>query len=388
MKKLFASILLLLTLSMSCFAVEAKLTAEAARSFPRPNQPAAELLIYGRATIKLFASSESGASAFDRVQFMADAINSIVQSGLDPASIEPAMINNLAVGMVGDFPVFVVEKKDLINTKVPPLLISYDWCNRIRSAFGAPLLDQAIVDEIVRLEKTRGNIIEVKRKKWDEGSDIVINGKIVMTVKDPYNETDSYKKAHDMAMTLEQSIVDGEKGYNILPGYLFGNNYTINVGREIIDVSTADVKSQSKVKLWNYTVDVVNKMRGALGASPFSPKFLYDKLTQFGKASWYGGFFHGRRTSSGERYDMNEFTAAHKELPFGTMVLVTRLDNSKSVAVKITDRGPFVRGRIIDLSRSAADSLGMLGKGVASVKIQIIGRAPLNIYRFRRKHVN
>jgi len=94
-----------------------------------------------------------------------------------------------------------------------------------------------------------------------------------------------------------------------------------------------------------------------------------------GLASWYGGKFHGRLTSSGEVFDTNEMTAAHKTLPFGTMVKVTNLENGLSAVVKINDRGPFVEGRIIDLSRAAADQIGMVGEGVARVSLTIVGFA-------------
>ena len=94
-----------------------------------------------------------------------------------------------------------------------------------------------------------------------------------------------------------------------------------------------------------------------------------------GLASWYGGKFHGRLTSSGEIFDTNTMTAAHKTLPFGTMVKVTNLDNGATAIVRINDRGPFVEGRIIDLSRAAADALGMVGIGVAHVSLEIIGFA-------------
>jgi rare lipoprotein A len=93
-----------------------------------------------------------------------------------------------------------------------------------------------------------------------------------------------------------------------------------------------------------------------------------------GLASWYGGKFHGRRTASGELFDTNEFTAAHRSLPFGTLVLVTNLNNGKSAVVRINDRGPFVAGRIIDLSRAAATAIGITGKGVAPVRIQPASR--------------
>lgn len=94
-----------------------------------------------------------------------------------------------------------------------------------------------------------------------------------------------------------------------------------------------------------------------------------------GFASWYGGKFHGRLTSSGEVFDTNEMTAAHRTLPFGTVVKVTNLDNGRSTVVKINDRGPFVEGRVIDLSRAAAEEIDMLGQGVARVSLEIVAFA-------------
>jgi len=94
-----------------------------------------------------------------------------------------------------------------------------------------------------------------------------------------------------------------------------------------------------------------------------------------GLASWYGPDFHGRPTSSKEVYDMNDMTAAHKTLPFGTWVLVTNLDNGRSVAVRINDRGPFVAGRIIDLSYAAARMLGVVGPGTAPVRLELLDQA-------------
>lgn len=91
---------------------------------------------------------------------------------------------------------------------------------------------------------------------------------------------------------------------------------------------------------------------------------------QVGMASWYGGKFHGRKTANGEIFDTNKFTAAHRSLPFNTMVHVTNLDNGKSVTVRINDRGPFIQGRIIDLSQAAAEQLDMIHTGTARVSIE------------------
>ncbi|MEJ8797096.1 septal ring lytic transglycosylase RlpA family protein [Trinickia caryophylli] len=91
---------------------------------------------------------------------------------------------------------------------------------------------------------------------------------------------------------------------------------------------------------------------------------------QTGRASWYGKHFNGRRTASGERFDMHAMTAAHKTLPLAAYVRVTNTTNNKSVVVKINDRGPYVRGRVIDLSFAAAREIGLQSAGTARVKIE------------------
>ncbi|MCF7990199.1 MAG: septal ring lytic transglycosylase RlpA family protein [Thiohalocapsa sp.] len=93
-----------------------------------------------------------------------------------------------------------------------------------------------------------------------------------------------------------------------------------------------------------------------------------------GVASFYGKGFHGRKTANGERFNQNAMTAAHKTLPFGTRVRVTHVRNGRSVVVTINDRGPFIQGRTIDLSRGAAARIGMLHSGIARVRMEILGR--------------
>jgi rare lipoprotein A len=97
-----------------------------------------------------------------------------------------------------------------------------------------------------------------------------------------------------------------------------------------------------------------------------------SEIFQTGVASWYGPNFHGKTTSNKEIYDMHDLTAAHKSLPFGTYVVVTNMDNGKSVTVRINDRGPFVKGRIIDLSYAAAKAVDMIGTGTAPVRLEIL----------------
>ncbi len=109
-------------------------------------------------------------------------------------------------------------------------------------------------------------------------------------------------------------------------------------------------------------------------------KQTYSKVagskTQTGIASFYANMFNGRKTANGEIFSNNKMTAAHRTLPFGTMVLVTNLANGRQVIVRINDRGPYVKGRIIDLSRAAAQEIRMVGRGVAKVRVDIIKADP------------
>lgn len=103
-----------------------------------------------------------------------------------------------------------------------------------------------------------------------------------------------------------------------------------------------------------------------------NPEIVASSWGYDGMASWYGAGFHGNRTASGERYNQYDLTAAHRSLPFGTWVRVTNLNNGRSVVVRINDRGPFVGGRVIDLSAAAAQTIGMINSGVAPVSVEVL----------------
>ncbi len=111
--------------------------------------------------------------------------------------------------------------------------------------------------------------------------------------------------------------------------------------------------------------------RTAISISSSSSSKKNMSALESGMASWYGPNFHGKLTANGETYDMNGFTAAHRTLPFNTEVLVENLDNGKTVKVRINDRGPFAKDRVIDLSKSAASKVDMIGPGTARVRIYL-----------------
>ena len=109
--------------------------------------------------------------------------------------------------------------------------------------------------------------------------------------------------------------------------------------------------------------------------APQSPSD-WSTFRQTGEASWYGPTFHGKTTANGERYNMLSMTAAHKQLPFNTMVKVTNLANGVSAVVRINDRGPFLKGRILDLSYAAARALRANTSGVIKIRLEVVGTAP------------
>ncbi|MBI4411811.1 MAG: septal ring lytic transglycosylase RlpA family protein, partial [Deltaproteobacteria bacterium] len=106
------------------------------------------------------------------------------------------------------------------------------------------------------------------------------------------------------------------------------------------------------------------------------PGFVESGEVLVGGASWYGPGFHGRKTANGERFDTHAMTAAHKTLPFGTYLAVTNPENDKTVLVRVNDRGPYIRGRIIDLSYAAAKAIDMIKKGTAEVVAKVLWPQP------------
>jgi rare lipoprotein A len=127
-----------------------------------------------------------------------------------------------------------------------------------------------------------------------------------------------------------------------------------------------------------YVLAFVALLAGCAKARPHPPSLPSSPSVETGLASWYGYPYHGRKSANGEVFDQEKMTAAHRTLAFGTRVRVTNVENSRAVDVRITDRGPFVDGRVIDVSRAAARALGIIGSGVAQVRLEIVDApAPL-----------
>ncbi len=171
-------------------------------------------------------------------------------------------------------------------------------------------------------------------------------------------------------------------------------SYAIKIhGEELVEINTETVLPDTTKDPALDALQVTNRLRRLLGNAPplnaiarlpqIQPQIVKQakqivaqavKVGSQGMASWYGPGFNGRRSANGERYSQGNLTAAHRSLPFGTKVRVTNVRTGRSVIVRITDRGPHIRGRIIDLSAAAARIVGVMQSGVAPVQLEVLGK--------------
>lgn len=231
---------------------------------------------------------------------------------------------------------------------------------------------------------------EVLSKVWLENGNevaaVTVNGDEVIRFK---AGEDAAEEADDLAVELQELLARGLDASLLMPGR--DDNHAVVkldgqtvlsfdplVGRDGGDMD----EKKANVFVFEAGLKLVNNLRQVLGAAPLSgnypdlsdPASLAELTTPSfsGQASWYGGKFHGRRTSDGSRYDQDKMTAAHRTLPFGTKLLVMNRKTKQSCVVEVNDRGPFIDGRVIDLSRGAARQLSMIGSGVALVDCRVL----------------
>lgn len=252
--------------------------------------------------------------------------------------------------------------------------------------------------------------IKVSKESISGFASLLINNHEVMKFRSGYEVLDAYDRAQLVAQRLYDSLnggfIDFTKTSTIRPVEEDGH-YVLKIGNEqlaSIDMEAAMANGNSEkaqALVWTnqlrqafnvnaYHEPLASSIAAIIKSPGMSKKYklplstAYFKSTgklQSGRASWYGPGFHGRRSSDGSRFDMNQMTAAHRYLPFGTVVKVKNNTNGKQCLVQITDRGPFAHGRIIDLSKAAAGAIGMLGSGTAHVTIEVLqpGQKPENI---------
>ncbi|WP_449420037.1 septal ring lytic transglycosylase RlpA family protein [Phormidium nigroviride] len=193
-------------------------------------------------------------------------------------------------------------------------------------------------------------------------------------------------RATAMAAKLNQLFRDSADANAIAVKWEKGDRYIIQVnGENLVEINAETILPDTTSDFSVDALQATNRLRRLLGNAPplqevvgkpkpeprvISLGPIHVRIT--GWASWYGPGFHGNLSASGETYNQHELTAAHRDLPFGTRVLVTNLDNGRSVVVRINDRGPYVGDRLIDLSAAAAQVLGMVNSGIAPVQLELI----------------
>jgi hypothetical protein len=185
---------------------------------------------------------------------------------------------------------------------------------------------------------------------------------------------DDGSKAKEIAEAINRANTRGLlRADKIVPGRR-GGKYAIMAGREAILVIDDKLAASQGARPAGLVLKWMDNLRTAMGGVPFARTASRGGSliagSAVGHASWYGPGFHGRRTANGERFDMYAMTAAHKTLPLGTLLLVTNLRNHRSCLVRINDRGPYVAGRMLDLSAGAARAIGI--GGVGTVRIDIL----------------
>lgn len=229
---------------------------------------------------------------------------------------------------------------------------------------------------------------EVFEENEQECATVSINGKELLSYKGETIKGSAEDRAEDLASRLEELFDDDDKQINpdsILPAKE-GDMACVRIDGTVLkfDLPTSIDGEAAPQSPQDTSLKICNMLREALGGSQLPSNFFKapeavdpenvattgEKFS--GHASWYGGKFHGRRTSAGERFDQDSLTAAHRSLPFGTKLLVMNRRTGDKCVVKVNDRGPFVHDRVIDVSRGAARQLNMISSGVAMVDVFIL----------------
>lgn len=223
----------------------------------------------------------------------------------------------------------------------------------------------------------QGAQIDVHPHQDMPDASVLINHQEVIHFRTRLGNDTPYERATKTAKRLHDNLSKHPDQTHIY-AHIANNEAHIKLGKTILATIDEETATSAGNTIESLAITWTNLLQNALGIQQMAlPDEVLPagKFKQSGMASWYGAKFHGRRTANGSIYNMYEYTAAHKRLPFGSLVQVTNLKNNKTVIVKITDRGPFAHGRIIDLSKAAAEEIGLTRSGVAPVKIQTLNLA-------------
>jgi rare lipoprotein A len=255
-----------------------------------------------------------------------------------------------------------------------------------KSAMLPPAAINSTVDSTIKAKSPQISVITTR--ETGHASVYVNRQEVIKFRADAQNSAGVWQTPTERALTVQQALeaaLVSDKALSFTTTLTGGKVYLTLNGQRFAEVDTLTAR-QARTTAHSLAMVWTNKLKKAANLSDVvtlekpvvktadshqsaRPRAI-GRFLSAGKASWYGPGFHGRRAANGSVFNQFAMTAAHKSLPFGTLVRVTNKANGKQCVVKITDRGPFCGGRVIDLSRKAAESLGMLGSGVASVSLE------------------
>lgn len=237
----------------------------------------------------------------------------------------------------------------------------------------------------------RDSGVEVVSKVWVENGNqiaaVTVNGDEVYRFKPDEDADDAAEEAEDLAVRLQELLEKKFDPAMLMPGRDEKHAIVKLDGQTVLSFDPLAGRDDDDMEprkhralMFDAGLKLVNRLREVMGATMLPTNYpdLDDATAErsrpsfSGEASWYGGKFNGRRTSDGRTFDQDGMTAAHRTLPFGTKLLVMNRKTGQSCVVEVNDRGPFVDGRVIDLSRGAARQLNMLGSGVATVDCLVL----------------
>lgn len=208
--------------------------------------------------------------------------------------------------------------------------------------------------------------------------EVTVNGQVAIRIRAGSGGMSAEERAHAVAERLRRGLECA--GPEAVKPAIVRGSFAVAAGDLLVVTVDPQHGGANGSSCYDLALRWANNIRAACGVSVLSENGGHlvsldgerGRTVLIGRASWYGGRWHGRPTATGEVYDENSLTAAHRTLPFGTLVRVTNLSNGKQVTVRINNRGPYIAGRDIDLSRAAAEAIDLIERGVAPVAIEVL----------------
>jgi len=263
----------------------------------------------------------------------------------------------------------MIRGKDMISSLIRQVRCAGVWLVLVTVIIWTSPVESEGANSCVTVCQSRHDV-------WD----VMVNGHIVLRMRYPNGGMSPAERADCIGERLREAFA--QASYEDIRPAVVRGSFAVVIGARHIVTCDAEHARANNSSCYALALKWANNMRLALGGSALdscdkghlvSLDAVHPYGISVGRASWYGGRWNGRLTANGEIYDERSLTAAHRTLPFGSIVRVTNLVCGKQVVVRINNRGPYIAGREIDLSRAAAEAIDLIGPGVVDVAVEVIG---------------